>query len=178
MNGTFATLRTLYDAGAVQRYHTKRLLQPQSVAAHTWGVALVLLWLYAPEPVPSAVMSAALTHDVPEVFTGDTPAPVKWRIPALAELLNAAEREFEHAHGIAPATLRAEDVAMLKTADMAELVMFCCTEADMGNRSMLDTALTGVTYLDQTGLRWTNPRTELLYTHLKDWTDDLRTRYA
>src|SRR5262245_12780535 len=67
--GKEVKLFKIYEAGSVRRYHAKHTLVDQSVADHTWGVMLVLYWLYHPEPPPASMLRSALFHDVAEIVT-------------------------------------------------------------------------------------------------------------
>ena len=83
MNDLFNMIR----GGAIKRYHTLETIGEQSVASHSWGVAMILQYL---EPnVSKEAILRALTHDVAELFTGDIPAPVKWANPDLVEVLKS-----------------------------------------------------------------------------------------
>ena len=69
-----AILKVL-EGGEVKRYHTMPTIGEQTVANHSWGVAVILSWL-KPDISPKALLKA-LTHDVAEKQTGDMPAPTK-----------------------------------------------------------------------------------------------------
>lgn len=63
-------LKTLHRAGWIRR----GIKDPESVAAHSWGIALLCLE-FAPRVKPvldlEKVLKLALIHDVPEVLAGD-----------------------------------------------------------------------------------------------------------
>lgn len=64
-------LKALPRAGWVQR----GVPQPESVAAHSWGVAWLVLTLLPPELSRERALTYAVLHDLPEVRVGDlTPA--------------------------------------------------------------------------------------------------------
>lgn len=134
-------LSVMRDAGAVQRFHTTRMLRPQSQAAHGWGVAMVLLAVGA----PPSVLAYALVHDTPELWTGDVPSPAKWRSPELESALRQVECQFFTEHGIDKHSLNDVEMALIKWADYFELAQQCMEEARMGNahyvRRMLSNAL-------------------------------------
>jgi 5'-deoxynucleotidase YfbR-like HD superfamily hydrolase len=130
------SLMPLYQAGEVRRFHTMRVLHPQSVGEHSWGVALMLLWLHD-DKLPSAqLMRAAIAHDLPEAWTGDIPAPAKWASKDLTDALHDMEKRFELKHGMNGHTLTAEEQDLMSFADMADLVLYCVTEISMGNWRM------------------------------------------
>lgn len=122
---------TLYEAGVVERFHTVRTHRRQTIADHSWGVAMVVLMIY-PE-CPRYVLEAALFHDLAESVTGDLPATVKWKNPVLQELLAEMEHRFNKEHKLTSEFMTAKDHDVLKWADMMELVLFCRTEVEMGN---------------------------------------------
>lgn len=134
------SLPILYKAGEVRRFHTMRVLHPQDIAAHSWGVALVLLWLYAEDMPSAALLRAAIIHDMPEQETGDHPGHIKWQDDALCSALERRERWFLNDHGISEPTLDETERTLLAFADSAEGVWFCITEVTMGNKRMLDIA--------------------------------------
>ena len=94
MNDLFNMIR----GGAIKRYHTLEIIGEQSVASHSWGVAMILQYL-DPNVSKEAILRA-LTHDVAELFTGDVPAPVKWDNPDLVEVLKRIEDKYESDIGI------------------------------------------------------------------------------
>lgn len=129
----------VYDAGCVLRYHAKRTHGSQTVADHTWGVCLVLLWLYEPALPSVKILRSALLHDVHEVITGDVPAPAKWRSPALTAALT--ELEASIATEMELPEIEMSDV--LRFADTAELTMYSIVQANMGNWYFIKTARRG-----------------------------------
>lgn len=83
----------LYASGDVQRWHARPALARlgQTNADHQGRCAQLLLMLH---PGPSAaLLTAALTHDAPEFWVGDTPYNAKTRWPRLALALAEAESE-------------------------------------------------------------------------------------
>ena len=138
------TEATLYrDAADVKRYHCKRTLREQTVGQHTFGV-LMLLRVVWPGARPNVIW-AAMKHDLPELFTGDVPAPIKRADPILAERLNAIERELEPLHEHFGLTEFEE--LLLKWADRMELVLWCIEEHKMGNTYMDDTIRRGMGWI-------------------------------
>jgi 5'-deoxynucleotidase YfbR-like HD superfamily hydrolase len=134
MSAVQTVLRTdfLFSGGAVARYHTERIA-PQSVAAHSWGVAAILLELHRPGTPSSELLQCALLHDVAEVATGDLPAPVKRRLN-LGAAFDAAETEELSRHDIALPALTPVEAWLLKLADCLEGAYYCTEQARMGNR--------------------------------------------
>lgn len=138
----------LLDAGYTVRFHTVRCIKPQTVAEHSFRVALLLAKL-APT-CRAELLKAALYHDLPETFTGDVPAQVKWAAPMLAKDLEFLESHFVEEHEL-EVKLSEDEKSYLKFADMAELVLYCVDEARLGNREILDIAWRGYRYLETLG---------------------------
>lgn len=131
------------DAADTLRYHTQRTLRTQTVGQHTFNM-LMLLQLVAPDS-RKEVLVAVMHHDLPEKFTGDTPAPIKRASPALKVLLDELEmdlaplyREFD---------LTPEEHALIKWVDLMELAMFGLEELKMGNRYAEEVASNGLQWL-------------------------------
>jgi 5'-deoxynucleotidase YfbR-like HD superfamily hydrolase len=161
-------LRVPMSAGNVTRYHTIRMIHKQSVAEHSWGVAMVILWLYGHEHVPASLMRAALLHDVAEVATGDMPAPVKWSSEQLSQAMINAENTFNEEHGLGDLDLPMNLSRILKFADMCELIIFCLGEANMGNREARSIARRGLAYLKDRGLVDVHTRSKQLFDSLEE----------
>ena len=145
MNDLFNMIR----GGAIKRYHTLEIIGEQSVASHSWGVAMILQYLN-PNVSKEAILRA-LTHDVAELFTGDVPAPVKWANPDLVEVLKRIEDKYESDIGIG-FKLSPEETALGKQADMFELLVFCVRQRRLGNTNMNEVFSNGVEYLASSNL--------------------------
>lgn len=134
------------DAGAVDRYHAARI-PGQTVADHSWGVAMVLLAIGADSP---ALLRAALTHDIPELLVGDMPAPTKRDAPPeFRKMFSALEREAAmrlgvhlHIEGIAP-----WEEPLLKFADIMELCLYAHESVRAGNTYAAVVRDRGIKYL-------------------------------
>jgi 5'-deoxynucleotidase YfbR-like HD superfamily hydrolase len=93
------------------------------------------------------MLKAALTHDLAESVTGDTPATAKWSSIQLNQSLNVLEDNFNKRMGI-DFVLLPEEQECIKWADMLELIMYCQAEVDMGNTKMESIVRAGIAYLD------------------------------
>ena len=124
--------QALLEGGLTQRMHATPHLQPYTVAAHSWGMAMLLRGLYPGQPSHN-LLWAVLTHDVAERWTGDVPAPCKWDInPTLAADLHTTEQHINCALGIS-IELTDEEQRWLSALDLAELLCYCRREVAMGN---------------------------------------------
>lgn len=141
-------LETFRAAGAVKRYHIVRTLRHQSVAEHSWNVALLVYMIY-PQARPKLI-KAALTHDVAEITTGDVPATAKWKEPKIKELLDIVEAEFRKKYYI-DYKLTSKEYKILKWCDMMELVIWCQEEMELGNKYATPIHANGVAYLEKVG---------------------------
>lgn len=125
----------LYDAGAVKRWHTWPTLRTQDVAAHSWGVAMILHQI---DPYNFNLLVHALTHDLHECELGDIPYPAKKRFPGIGREAAAQEVKFNESHGIWP-VMSDSDHHKLKWADMFELLLWSRNELHMGNKAFAHT---------------------------------------
>lgn len=123
--GTTDELTLIIRGGEVVRYHAEgSTVRKQSVAEHTWRVLIILLHLWP--DTPRDVILATLYHDVPEVFTGDTPATVKIASRSVDASLCRMEHTFIEALSIPnEGALTHKEYRKLKCADYLELYLTC-----------------------------------------------------
>lgn len=129
----------LRAGGAVRRYHTRRVIIDQTVAAHSHGVA-TLAYILDPLCSPE-LLAAALHHDLAEYHTGDTPATAKWDSAELTKILRTLERDYEKKFqlvGEDAEVLTLADMKLLKFCDTAELGLYSLEEYGMGNTYALE----------------------------------------
>lgn len=155
-------LKLIRLAGGVTRYHTAPTLRSQSVSEHSWGVAMLCQWV-APN-CSAQVLSAALTHDLAEIATGDLPATIKWESPELRTALAAIEKQFHYELGTT-VDLKKEEYHLLKWCDMMELIMWCAEEASLGNQTIHNIIINGLSFLEDHG--HPNQKAEELYNEYK-----------
>lgn len=127
--------RQLYQAGSVKRWHTRQTIKEQDLAAHSWGVAMIVNVIW---PGNAELMRAALVHDLHESEAGDIPYPFKKNTPAVFDAYASQEDSFNKKHGI-EYNLGAEFKHALKWADMFELLMWSKREINLGNQNMWQT---------------------------------------
>lgn len=117
--------------GAVQRCHTVRHQGSYSVAEHSWGVAMLLWYLYPQEA--KRLVYYALAHDVPEGLTGDVPSTAKDHDDsALDDMIN---HTFELP---VLSCLDTEDHHILKSCDWLELYLWGKEQLAQGNSFALE----------------------------------------
>lgn len=138
----------LYEAGAVKRWHTKVTIKEQDLAAHQWGVAMVLMHIYP--GADSRLIGAALTHDLHESEAGDIPYPFKKANPKVAELYTQQEEDFDEEHGLRTG-LSSEEEHILKWCDMFELLLWAERESVLGNLYMTKTTQVAINALNAMG---------------------------
>jgi 5'-deoxynucleotidase YfbR-like HD superfamily hydrolase len=121
-------------AGLVKRYHTWPVLQPQTVAEHTWQV--LRIW-YSIWGAPSReVFSVLLWHDAGEVANGDLPFPAKSENPALKEIMDGLEHHALIRMGggrVLPPDLSPKQNLAIKVCDLIEMLEYGMHERRLGN---------------------------------------------
>ena len=118
--------------GGVERCHMVPHQGSYSNAAHSWGVALLMLQLF-PEDFPR-LAAYCITHDIPEAWVGDIPAHTKQRAPAIGQALEAMENQiFDRLQLPRESNLQGEDRAKLKACDALELYMWSHEQVRLGN---------------------------------------------
>ena len=125
-------------AGRIRRLHIKPMNgDEQNIAAHSWGVAMILLDLFP--CVSRSCLVFALRHDVPEIVTGDVPANVKWQHPGLQNTIEWIEEGFLEKMGW-PTDLKDqhEEKTYIRIADRVELLFYCLEQIYMGNLLLID----------------------------------------
>lgn len=128
-------------AGRIRRLHIKPMNgDEQNIAAHSWGVAMILLDLFP--AVSRNCLVFALRHDVPEIVTGDIPANVKWEHPPLQNTLEWIEKGFLEKMGWPTeheGTVHWDkEKTYIRIADRVELLFYCLEQIYMGNLLLMD----------------------------------------
>ena len=118
--------------GASERCHGIRHLGSYNNAAHSWGVAM-LMWHIWPEHF-QRLSIYCITHDVPEAWSGDIPAPTMRYLPGLKGSLEHFDSALSRGCGCPPESdLTGDDYAMLKACDRLEFWLWCREQAALGN---------------------------------------------
>jgi hypothetical protein len=124
----------LRAGGAVSRAHQIPMIDRQTNAAHSWGVAILIDELNQDWSRP--LLRAALHHDICEGTVGDIPAHVGWRWPDLKREVKKAEQEVNDLFGLMQ-NLSEADGWWLAGCDLLELAFTCYDQLRLGNRNFL-----------------------------------------
>lgn len=148
MNDLLHRMEMWRQGMGVRRFHTWPTVGEQTVGHHSCGVALVVV-LCHPDP-SSALLTAALVHDLSEGVLGDVPATTKWRSPLLQEEWHKLERQVDGAMGLLPThPLSDEDSYCLLAADAMEGLLWCREQEALGNKNYRTVAINWLHYLDE-----------------------------
>lgn len=122
------------QGGAVNRYHTTRLIMPETVGQHTFNMVQLAMILTEGQ-MSVSLFQAMLCHDLGEFVTGDIPSPVKKMLPVeITDILVGMEAEaIEKIHPNAPMDLKPHEVHLLMLCDNLDGLLKCMDELTMGN---------------------------------------------
>jgi hypothetical protein len=118
------------SAGGIKRFHTVPTIGVQTVAEHSYHVAMLCIELSSGKPSTN-LLKAALYHDLAELVTGDIPAPVKWANP---NLKNELENIEENCIDI---SLTPNERSILRHADAFECAFYAVDQIMLGNKNMI-----------------------------------------
>jgi len=151
MNNIVKKIIQARAGGAVERCHSIRHLGSYSVAVHSWGVAMLLHYLF-PASFDHLVL-VCLTHDVPEAWVGDIPSPTLRHMEGMAEKLVPIEAALSRSLDLpAESDLSFEEFTILKACDRLEFYLWCREQLLFGNE-FVEEGLDEVTkYLNKTSL--------------------------
>lgn len=126
-------MRFLRQASYMNRFHTLPG-HHQNIGHHSWNVALIIQQFWP--KCRKEVILAAMYHDVPELITGDIPAPFKWQTPALCSILDDFEEKVLRDYGWHQ-ELTDSEKRMLGIADTLDLVLYAQEQMEMGNGTFM-----------------------------------------
>lgn len=106
------------------RYHAVPTVGTQTVGLHSWGVAVILLYLTEGN-VRVELLQAAILHDAPEIHTGDIPFTTKRDNPVIKKALAELEAEAHRTIVLPFPELQPSEEALLKVADTLEGLLWC-----------------------------------------------------
>lgn len=122
------------EAGHVSRYHAATsVLEKQSIAHHSWGVAVIALYL-AGGNCSAGLLQAALMHDAAEAFTGDVPFNVKRDFKDIKERFDRLEKLMYRRYLLQMPRLTKREQALLKLADSLEGYLWTLRHEAYGKR--------------------------------------------
>lgn len=126
-------IAAIREAGKVRRCHVFPINGEYNVAIHTYN-AIGLYMALCPDQNLNTV-ATILTHDLPERWLGDVPAPAKWENPKLKEVYEDAERDILRALEL-EFDISTMDSLWVKGCDMLEFLLFCIDQERLGNRNI------------------------------------------
>lgn len=123
-----------------KRYHTKHVVQDNTVGHHSFGVAWFVYLLSEPGCPPHyTLLLAAMAHDLAEQVTGDISSPTKRKYPELAAMVQEMELDILEQHELNfECTFTGRDQIILKAADCLDGMVFCLNELELGNYGIMD----------------------------------------
>ncbi|QQM14851.1 hypothetical protein [Stenotrophomonas phage BUCT555] len=140
------TIHHLLRLMQVKRYGIFHMNRDQSVAEHSFNVAMIALELIADEDelgLQTEVMTYALFHDMDEVLSGDIPSPFKRKLrtqcPEVIPVLDGHPKVSDKVRNI------------VKLADMLEAIHYC---REFGGSRASDEVLEDVLMKFTETLKW------------------------
>lgn len=137
------TLMDIYKLKDVIRYNCRKHLKDESVAEHSFYVALMAMMICDEKKITNAkiikdAIVKSLLHDLPEMQTNDITHDVKERLN-LRPLLKKYEDEYYIENFPKYAALMSDDSdnlvnCIMKLADAMSVKQFCLNEISIGNR--------------------------------------------
>lgn len=128
MNNT--QLDNTLESGKVVRYHCAPTVRPQTIAQHSWNVAVLALFI-TDNLCSRNLLLECLMHDTGEYITGDVPFTLKRDNPAIREFLHNQELSARRTELLIPElSLTLEEVAVLKVCDTLDGLIWCALHED------------------------------------------------
>lgn len=120
------------ESGRVTRYHSAVTVQPQTLAAHQWGCAMLAVYITGGD-ISARLLTECLVHDTPELFTGDVPYTAKQEHPSLKLKLDELETHYRTTQLlVGQQELTSKEWEVLKMADTLEGLLWC-SHAERGH---------------------------------------------
>ncbi len=133
------------EGGAVKRYHAIRTLSEDTIASHSFGTTIFAIALTDHTPSVNLI-KACLYHDLPEQYTGDSPALAKWDNTNLKRCLDNMEEYFLRTWNL-KITLTEEEELILSCSDTLDLCFFCLEQIKLGNTYIKKVLIAGLNRL-------------------------------
>lgn len=118
----------------VKRWQIVDTFRPQSVAEHSYNVAVIAMFIVdgipdAPASLMYEVLLLSLIHDMAEVVTGDIPTPVK-KILHIKDQLDRLESDMSYI-GLRSDEFCPEAKRIVKQADLIEALLYLEANVDL-----------------------------------------------
>lgn len=138
------TIRKIYKLKNIVRYNTHSKLVNETVAEHSFYVALFTMELCKilklTEQQSLIAIQLAILHDVPEMITNDITYDAKQAMPEINKTLSKYERRFYEDNYADYEELfdNSVDVQLgmeiVKLADILSAIQYCDNEVQLGNK--------------------------------------------
>lgn len=152
----FEQLLFVRNGGETRRFHGWPVLRQQTVAEHSFQVAMILQVLYGQEEpgISGMLLIAALTDDLAEWVTGDPPSPftkaMEVKMPGFRAIRKGIENTVLSKAAMDFAQfLSKEEQRKIKFADYIDGAMYCIRERAMGNQLISPAFTTFMSYLPE-----------------------------
>lgn len=150
----FDQLEFIRNGGETRRFHGWPVLRQQTVAEHSFHVAMILHVLYGQEQpgISGYLLMAALCDDLAEWVTGDPPSPftkaMEVRMPGFRDQRKEVENRVLASVSLNwDRFLSEEEKRKIKFADYVDGAMYCIRERAMGNQLIGPAFSTFMSYL-------------------------------
>lgn len=162
----------------VKRYHATPLHQNETVAEHSFYVAMIgraLCGVLEEDGIKvktQEVLEKALIHDIEEMFSGDIIQPFKYADPTLKELIDKLNlKSVDQAFEGLPSSLanhliylwkdyhkeESLEDKIVKISDKLSLIAYCLEQIRLGNRYMVEILRNGMKLLESYNFSWLKP---------------------
>lgn len=123
----------IFNGGKTKRFHTSDTQTVQTVAEHSFGVAMMVMLIH-----PKAhkdLICAALVHDLAEHRVGDMAAPFKRANPDIKHQLQLMEDHLLRQQSLNfEDLLRPGEQVIVKAADYLDGMLYCVRERRLGGQ--------------------------------------------
>lgn len=117
------SIQDILRAGGVKRWHTVETVRQQTLAEHSFNVAMISRCIAKLAGMPDEnLLKAALEHDLDEIINGDIPTPAKRRGAAIGLFFDQIDRGGQ-------TRLTATELRILKFADLMDAWQFIANNA-------------------------------------------------
>ena len=140
----------IYALKALTRYNNKFKLINESVAEHSFFVAILILKLHEVYNFDlEKALSMGLIHDIPELHLSDITYDVKRNFPKLRDSILDAEKtiinkqypEWSHLFNELVVNVESVESMVVVLADVMSCIQYASTEIDLGNSGYMKNVL-------------------------------------